>query len=104
MIYAHEEAELTCYDMASLGDLEKRVKINEKSVEAQGKKLAFIEGKLSAPASTKTPHPWTTPLVSAGAVGLLGFWGWVGITLVQHGNAGWYSPVDAITWNNCGGK
>ena len=55
----------------------------EKTLIKIGKKVATIEGQPSAP--KKTPHPWSTALISVGSAALLAFWGWMGATLNQHG-------------------
>jgi hypothetical protein len=71
-------------DMPTLDDLAKRIKDFEKESLKQGKKIAHIEGQLSAP--KKPPHPYVVPLITFAGGAVLLFWGWISVTLVQHGN------------------
>lgn len=76
------------YDMALLDDLAKSIKANEKEVDAQGRKLAYIEGQLSQiiNAPKKSPNPYAVTAISILGAGILAFWSWTATTLVQHGN------------------
>jgi hypothetical protein len=46
--------------------------------------IARIEGTLGVP--KKTPHAWVTPLLGFAGACILAFWGWMAISIVQHGN------------------
>src|SRR5579864_527337 len=50
-------------------------------------KVGKIDGSLDVlTAAKKPPHPWVTSAISFVGMALLGFWGWMAVTLVQHGN------------------
>src|SRR5664279_2107230 len=55
--------------------------LNQK-LHALGVKVGTIEGSLQRSA----PHPWITPVIAIVGSGILIFWGWMAITIVQHGN------------------
>ena len=47
-------------------------------------RIARVEGQISAP--SRPPHPWITPVIALVGTALIAFQGWMGVTLVQHGN------------------